>query len=41
MRSCGLKRTNLQGRNEEGDKGKGNSPGPAIMGVVGKIEIGT
>ena len=38
MRSCGLKRTDLQGRNEEGDKGKGNSPGPAIMGAVGRTE---
>ena len=41
MRSYGLKRTDLQGRNEEGDKGKGNSLGPAIMGVVGRIETGT
>ena len=41
MRSYGLKRTDLQGRNEERDKGKGNSPGPAIMGVVGRIETGT
>ena len=41
MSSYRLKRTDLKGRNEEGDKGKGNSPRPAIMGVVGRIETGT
>ena len=41
MRSYGLKRTNLQGRNEEGDKGKRNPLGPIIMGVVGRTETGT
>ena len=41
MRSCGLKRIDLQGRNEEGNKGKGNSLRPAIMGAVGMTEIGT
>ena len=35
------KGTDIQRRNEKGDKGKGNSPRPAIMGVVGRIETGT
>ena len=26
----------MQRRNEERDKGKGNSPGPVIMGAVGR-----
>ena len=42
MRSCGLKKmTELERRNEEGDKGKGDSPVPAIMGVVGRTKTDT
>ena len=41
MRSRDLKRTNSQGRNEEGDKGKGNSSRSVIMGAVRRTEIGT
>ena len=41
IRSRDLRRINSQGRNEEGDKGKRNSPGPMGMGVVGRAETGT